>query len=72
MENSDDSLSISQLIVFLIVTMAYIYFQVSILIVHLLKETKQYNPKLYSLLSKILKIDPNQLYSESYIKSVAS
>lgn len=35
-------------------------------------EFKQYNPRLYMLLSKILKIDPNQLYSESYIKSIAS
>lgn len=35
-------------------------------------EFKQYNPKLYMLLSKILKIDPNQLYSESYIKNIAS
>jgi Mlc titration factor MtfA (ptsG expression regulator) len=35
-------------------------------------EFKQYNPKLYTLLTKILKIDPNQLYSESYIKSMAS
>lgn len=28
-----------------------------------------YNPKLYDLLSKILKIDPIRLYSQSYIKS---
>ncbi|HPT21378.1 MAG TPA: zinc-dependent peptidase [Bacteroidales bacterium] len=35
-------------------------------------EFKQYNPKLYMLITKILKIDPNQLYSESYIKNIAS
>jgi MtfA peptidase len=35
-------------------------------------EFKQYNLKLYMLLTKILKIDPDKLYSESYIKSIAS
>lgn len=35
-------------------------------------EFHEYNPKLYLLLSKILKIDPVRLYSESYIKSIAS
>ena len=35
-------------------------------------EFKQYNPRLYSLLSKMLKIDPDTLYSGSYIKNIAS
>jgi len=35
-------------------------------------EFRQYNPKLYGLLSAILKIDPDKLYSESYIKNIAS
>jgi MtfA peptidase len=35
-------------------------------------EFKQYNPRLYSLLSKMLKIDPDNLYSGSYIKNIAS
>ncbi|MBK8884473.1 MAG: zinc-dependent peptidase [Bacteroidales bacterium] len=35
-------------------------------------EFKQYNQKLYILLSKILKVDPDQLYSECYTHSIAS
>jgi MtfA peptidase len=35
-------------------------------------EFKEYNPKLYGLLSKILKTDPAQIYSENNIKNIAS
>jgi MtfA peptidase len=32
---------------------------------------RQYNPKLYSLLTRILKIDPEKIYAGSFIKSIA-
>jgi Mlc titration factor MtfA (ptsG expression regulator) len=35
-------------------------------------EFKEYNLKLYLLLTKILKVDPYQLYSETYIRNIAS
>ena len=35
------------------------------------QDFKEYNPKLYALLTKILKSDPARLYSENKVKSIA-